>query len=129
VSKNPVKNPKPVKDEFDARSAMIGIGLDPGLVDDFMKVRKIKKAPATRTALNGIVDEAKKAVWSFEQAIRVCCSNNWQGFKAEWVKGQTPPNVTSINANKETREQMMARLREGYAKEQEAWTVPVGSLK
>lgn len=127
---SPKKRKPKTDDAFDPRSAMIeSAGLDADLVDDFLKLRKAKRAPTTRAALNGIVDEAQKAGWTFEQAIRYCCARNWQGFDADWVKDKTPPNVVSLNTKRETREVMMARLREDYGRQQEAWTVPVGGLK
>lgn len=55
------------------------------LVDDFVKLRKAKRASVTQTAVDGIRREASKAGYTMEQAIRTCCERGWQGFKAEWV--------------------------------------------
>ena len=54
--------------------------------NDFLSIRKAKKAPMTETALKGIEREAKKAGWSLEKAISECVTRGWQSFKAEWVK-------------------------------------------
>lgn len=59
--------------------------LPTALVDDFVKIRKSKRAALTQTAVDGIKREAAKAGYSLEQAIRTCCERGWQGFKAEWV--------------------------------------------
>ena len=53
--------------------------------NDFIKLRKAKKAPLTQTALNGIEREAEEAGWTLEEAISECVTRGWQGFKAEWV--------------------------------------------
>lgn len=53
--------------------------------NDFIKLRKAKKAPLTETALNLIQREADEAGWTLEEAISECLSRGWQGFKAEWV--------------------------------------------
>jgi len=53
---------------------------------DYLAIRKAKKAPMTDTALSGIRREADKAGLSLQQAIEECCSRNWQGFKADWLK-------------------------------------------
>ena len=52
---------------------------------DWLKHRKLKKASVTKTALNNIINEAKKAGYSLEQALSECCQRGWIGFKADWV--------------------------------------------
>jgi len=64
----------------------------PELVDDFVKLRKAKRASVTQTAVDGIRREANKAGYTMEQAIRTCCERGWQGFKAEWVTGNNRNN-------------------------------------
>lgn len=128
------KPSKPKSDDFDPRKALIEVAkLDPSLADDFLRVRKAKRAPVTKTALNGISAEAQKAGWSFEQAIRACCENNWQGFKAEWVEGKAAPHDSS--KPKLSREQYeakraarLAELNAQYGQMQAEWTVPVVGL-
>lgn len=60
-------------------------GIDPQVVADFVGLRKSKRAPITKTALDGIAAEAAKAGLSLEDALRVCCSRGWQGFEASWL--------------------------------------------
>lgn len=60
-------------------------GMDDQIWTDWLQLRKTKKAPVTQTALDGIAREASKAGYTLEQALEACCSNGWQGFKAEWV--------------------------------------------
>ena len=70
----------------------------PELVDDFVKLRKAKRASVTQTAVDGIRREANKAGYTMEQAIRTCCERGWQGFKAEWVTGNNRNNNGSNHA-------------------------------
>ena len=65
-------------------------GVLESLWDDFLTLRKAKKAPLTASALKGIEREAKKAGMNIEEALYECCSRGWTGFKAEWIK--TPLN-------------------------------------
>lgn len=60
--------------------------LPAGLADDFLAVRKAKRAPLTDTAFAGIEREVLIAGISLETAIRACVENNWIGFKAEWYE-------------------------------------------
>lgn len=67
------------------KDAALFDGIPDDLINDFAAVRKAKKAPITATAINGIKREAAKAGMTLEQAITICCENNWAGFKAQWV--------------------------------------------
>lgn len=61
---------------------------------DFLKLRKAKKAPMTDTALEGIRREADRAGYTLETALETCCKRGWQGFDAEWVVGKSTPMPT-----------------------------------
>ena len=71
-----VSSPLPVFDVSD---------VDPGVWQDFLILRKAKKAPITKTAVDGLRREAEKAGWSLDAAIRECCIKGWSGFKADWL--------------------------------------------
>lgn len=62
------------------------LGIDLQVVKDFKELRAKKKAPVTKTAIDGIAKEASKAGMSLEDAMRMCCRKGWQGFEASWVK-------------------------------------------
>jgi hypothetical protein len=66
-------------------------GIDPQVVKDFKTLRKAKRAAITPTVIAGIKREADKAGYSLEAALRTCCERGWQGFKAEWVTGNSGP--------------------------------------
>lgn len=53
---------------------------------DFQSIRKAKKSPLTETALDGIKREASKAGIPLADALSLCCTRGWQGFKAEWIQ-------------------------------------------
>jgi len=69
--------------------------VEQGVWDDFLKLRQSKKAPFTNTALNQIKNEAQKANMPLNEALVLCCARGWQGFKADWVAGDTPYALTS----------------------------------
>lgn len=58
--------------------------IDPQLARDWLAIRKEKKLPLTKTALDKVASEAKKAGLTLEQAIKMCCENSWAGFSANW---------------------------------------------
>lgn len=73
--------------------------------EDFLKIRKAKKAPMTATALEGIKREAAKAGWPLNDAIRECVTRGWQGFKAEWVdhRKETGPDPALAKMDEDER--------------------------
>jgi hypothetical protein len=63
-------------------------GVEQAVWDDFIALRRAKKAPLTETALRMLEGEAKKAGITTQEAMRMCCANGWQGFKASWMREQ-----------------------------------------
>jgi uncharacterized protein YdaU (DUF1376 family) len=61
-------------------------GVTVGVWQDWLKLRKSKKAAVTQTALDGIEREARKAGISLETALAISCARGWTGFKAEWMQ-------------------------------------------
>jgi hypothetical protein len=57
--------------------------------NDFIALRKAKRAPLSQTALAGILNEADKALMTLEDALTECITRGWQSFKAEWIKPKT----------------------------------------
>lgn len=52
--------------------------------DDFLQLRKERRAPVTDTVMRGLEKEAQKAGLSLNAALEHCCLSTWQTFKAEW---------------------------------------------
>ena len=62
------------------------IGVTDMVWQDWLSLRKTKKAAVTQTAIDGIEREARKAGVSLQVALETCCARGWTGFKAEWLK-------------------------------------------
>ena len=59
-------------------------GVDDQIWNDWVLLRKKKRAPITETALDIIVKQAGKAGISLSDALSECCARGWAGFKADW---------------------------------------------
>jgi hypothetical protein len=59
------------------------------IVSDYKKLRKIKRAAMTQTAIDKIKTEAEKAGISLADALTICCARGWIGFDAEWLNTKT----------------------------------------
>lgn len=73
-------------------------GVSESVWNDFVTLRKSKKAAITTTAMNGFVREAAKAGITLEAALRTCCERGWTGFKADWMQGTKPANEKNLAA-------------------------------
>lgn len=61
----------------------------PDLVwNDFLNLRKARRAPLTFTALRCIENEAKKANIPLAEVLTICCERGWQGFRSDWITTQ-----------------------------------------
>ena len=62
------------------------VGVTESVWQDWLSLRKTKKAAVTQTAIDGIAREASKAGVSLQVALETCCARGWTGFKADWLK-------------------------------------------
>ncbi len=86
-----------------ALSILLDAGIGESVANDFLAIRKAKRAPLTETALDGIKREALKAGYPLENAIRECVIRGWQSFKADWVnKSQQNTKEESLAAGRAT---------------------------
>jgi len=61
-------------------------GVTDSVWQDWLILRKTKRAAVTQSALDGIAREASKAGISFQEALETCCMRGWSGFKAQWLQ-------------------------------------------
>ena len=73
--------------------------------NDWLQLRKAKKASVTETVLKGARSEASKIGWSLEQFLIEWCTRGSQGLKAEWLKEKL--------TRSEERQNVMAELTRG----------------
>jgi len=78
--------PKKIQNDTDKKqnfetAALIALGIDLVLVQDFLKIRKTK---LTQTAVDAIAREADKAGIAPSDAVRICIERSWQSFNSGW---------------------------------------------
>jgi DNA-binding transcriptional ArsR family regulator len=76
--------------KFNFKKELLNLGIDPDLVDDWLLIRKRKKAVNTKTAFKAIKNQIEKTENEFNltknQILEIVVSNDWKGFKADWIK-------------------------------------------
>lgn len=77
--------------KFDFRSSVIGLGVPPNIVDDWLKVRKTKRASNTETAFNLMEKEVAKACDLYPMAtpeilVKIAVERNWMGVRCDFYR-------------------------------------------
>ena len=85
---------------FNFKKSLLELCHDENLVNDFMKVRKTKKATNTETAFNSLKREIENSGRGAAECLRVCIERDWKGFKSDWLN--------KINENGKSTEQSIA---------------------
>lgn len=71
--------------KFKPADYLKSLGVEQQVLQDWLSLRKQKRAEPTQTAIDRIVKEAAKAGLSLNDALIVACSRGWTGFEAAWV--------------------------------------------
>ena len=86
----PTPTPKKDKEDTPARKRADAFPCPDGVTDgtwqDWLTLRKSKRAPVTGTVLREAESEAKKAGMSLDAFLRVWCARGSQGLQADWLK-------------------------------------------
>jgi hypothetical protein len=82
---------------FDFKKSLLSLGVNESLVNDWLVVRKTKKASNTQTALNGFLNQVELSGLTIEKVIEMCIYKSWVGFEAKWI--EKTENVIPIKKN------------------------------
>lgn len=93
------KKNKNVKKRAKGMDMLLKAGVPEDLAEDYLAVRRAKKAPFTKTAMKGLAGEAEKANIDLNQAITICINRNWASFNSEW-SWDTKKNGNNHGTNK-----------------------------
>ena len=89
------------KKKFNFKQALLDIGVDENIVDDWLLVRKNKKATNSETAFNAIKKQIELSGVSANDCITLSVEHSWAGFKAEWYNNEHSNDATLFNSNNE----------------------------
>ena len=70
---------------FMFKKSLLDYGLEKQLVDDWLKIRKNKKATNTETSLKSFISEIEKAGREKNEVFKIIVESGWSGFKASWL--------------------------------------------
>jgi hypothetical protein len=76
------------KENFDFKKSLIEIGVEKNIIEDWLKVRKNKKASNTETAFNRIKNEIELSGLLANECIKIAAERSWQGFNHKWLNNE-----------------------------------------
>lgn len=101
--KDKVINNNTIKKEtkFIFKKSLLEYGFEKDLVEDWLKVRKTKKATNTKTAFNGFIKEIEKISLKYNpnEILKICIEKSWSGFKSEWLNKNNNFNNNKTSEN------------------------------
>lgn len=71
--------------DFNFKKSLIELNVEEQIVNDWIAVRKSKKASNTATAFNAIKKQIELSGATASECIRIAAEKSWQGLRAEWV--------------------------------------------
>ena len=82
---------------FNFRKAMLSEGFTPELVDEWLKIRKAKKAVNTERAFKAFVNQVQQTNQDMNIVLEIVVQKQWKGFEADWLHNTQTPHQTSNN--------------------------------
>ncbi|WP_424653115.1 DUF4373 domain-containing protein [Capnocytophaga sputigena] len=87
----------PAPPPFNFRKAMLAEGFAPELVDEWLKIRKAKKAINSELAFKTFIEHVRKTNQDINAVLSIIVQKQWKGFEADWLHNTQPPHQTSNN--------------------------------
>jgi uncharacterized protein YdaU (DUF1376 family) len=72
---------------FNFKNEFLKLGVESQILDDWLKVRKVKKGVNTKTSFNKIKKEIELSRLTANECIKKAVEKNWVGFESKWLNG------------------------------------------
>lgn len=83
--------------KFNFKKSLLSIGANEKLVNEWLDVRKKKKAVNSETAFNGFIKQQKLSKRDINFVLEKCVEKSWSGFEASWLNNigvEQPKKIT-----------------------------------
>ena len=101
-------NPKCV---FNFKKSLLEYGFDPLLVDEWLVIRRKKKAINSQFSYNSFISQIEKTGAEKNEVMRVIAEKQWAGFNHAWMKN-TNNNLNSIENETDRRNRESAERKQ-----------------
>lgn len=75
---------KESKEIFSFKNALMDFGFEKKLIEEWLKVRKTKKATNTETAFKKFIKQVQDTNAPINEILELCVVKSWAGFETEW---------------------------------------------
>tara|TARA_R110000823_G_scaffold238640_1_gene363955 strand:- start:1711 stop:2406 length:696 start_codon:yes stop_codon:yes gene_type:complete len=97
---------KETKGKFNFKKDLIDLGFKDTLVDDWLIVRKNKKASNTKTSFKAIKNQIEKTKIDKDLILEMHVEKSWSGFKVEWYENESK-KINNNNSNQDIPQDML----------------------
>ena len=87
----------PAPPPFNFKKAMLAEGFAPELVDEWLKIRKAKKAINSEIAFKTFIEQVRKTGQDKNAILEKVVQKQWRGFEASWLQADQIPQQTNNN--------------------------------
>lgn len=71
--------------KFNFKKSFLELGVNEQILNDWMEVRKKKKASNTITAYTKFINQVNLSGLTVNECVKICAEKDWRGFEAEWL--------------------------------------------
>lgn len=120
VEDSKVNKSKEDNNKFNFKNSLLEFTKNNQLIEDWLLVRKNKKASNTKTAFELFITEVNLSDIPIDEILTVCVDKSWSGYKFKWVQNlrQTDSKlpVGKIQAALSIQEEVERKIVEKYGK-------------
>lgn len=108
---------KEKKKRFSFKNEMVAYGFEPELVDDWLAIRKAKKAVNSERAFKNFITEVEKTTHDINEILKLIIFKQWRGFEAAWLEKEInqKKNADKRNIKVDTLEWFTKFAEEAFA--------------
>ena len=82
---------------FNFKKSLLDYGFDPQLVDEWLVIRKQKKAINSEFSFNSFISQIEKAGAEKNEVMRTIAEKQWAGFNHAWLKNTNNNLNSAVN--------------------------------
>ena len=87
-------------------------GVDKFVWEDFLQIRKKRRAPISDRVIEGLTEQAKAAGVTLNDALKECVVRGWQSFKADWIKPKVVDLAKQTVPGRQGRDPVLLKIEE-----------------
>jgi ppGpp synthetase/RelA/SpoT-type nucleotidyltranferase len=96
---------------FNFKKSLLDYGFDPLLVEEWLAIRKTKKAINSEFSFNSFISQIEKSGAEKNEVLRTIAEKQWAGFNHAWMK-KTNNNLNSFENETDRRARESAKRKQ-----------------